>query len=60
MNQDMYSGLRTSLYLCEAKSENGSGPTASGPTFYIYCTLCSNLKGRISIDFIILMLLGLI
>lgn len=41
-------------------SENGSGPTSSGPTFSIYCTLCSNLKDRISIDFIILMLLGLI
>lgn len=41
-------------------SENSSSPTSLVPTLSINCTLCSHLKGRISTEVIILMLLGLI
>lgn len=41
-------------------SENSSSPTSSVPTVSINCTLCYNLKGRISVEVIILVLWGFI
>lgn len=52
--------ILASELLCTFPNENGSSPTSSVPTLSVYCTLCSNLKGKIPREVIILMLQGLI